>query len=329
MPSDTVRGALIIVGSGSQQAEIKAWQEAWVGENNGVSVNFSPDGQDVGLEALFSDNTYVATSDTPLTRAETPVSSDTCGPERAFSIPTSISPVGVVYNLSGRSGLKLDAPTLSGIYSGSIKKWNDPKLLVLNPTLDLPAKDIVPVTSGSHSAMTFASSSYLSGNSGQLWPASGSFTWPGDVAGKKVDSDKDIAKEVDDTFGSIAFLGSADIGNRFATASLEFNGEFVSPTTEQIKIAIANSEVTVTSEGVSVDMVSQTGQGYPLASVRYQVFCSRYKNKPTATLVKSWASFVVSEPGQTKVWVALGSFSPNQQALSASRKLAASIDYNR
>lgn len=328
-PADSIRGALVIVGSGTQQSSINIWREAWIDENPGVSTNFSPDGQDVGLQALAAGNTYVATSDTPLDESNKAASIGTCGPDGAFAIPTSISPVGVAYNLSGLRGIKLDAPTLSEIFTGAVKKWNDPKLQAINPTLDLPDVAIVPVTSTAHSSLSLSASTYLSENAGALWPAAQSSNWPVTVAGTQLDLDKDIPKEVDDNLGTIAFLNLADIGNRFNTAALKFNGEFVAPSSNQIESAIASSQVTVNSRGVAVDLGSREGSGYQLGSVRYQVFCSQYKIEAIATLVRSWASYVVSEPAQTKVWVALGSFAPSQKALKAAQALAANIEYSR
>lgn len=68
-----------------------------------------------------------------------------------------------------------------------------------------------------------------------------------------------------------------------------------------------------------------SGNGYQLVTVNYQVFCSDYKNETMATLVRSWAEFVVSEPGQTKARIYAGIHSPNEAALKASRELAATI----
>lgn len=328
-PANSIRGALIIVGSGTQQSTINVWRDSWVKENKGVSANFSPDGQEVGLQALASGNTYVATSDTPLDESNKAASIGSCGSDGAFAVPTTISPVGVAYNLSGVRGLKLDAPTLSGIFSGSVTRWDDPRIQTLNPSGALPDAAIVPVTAKAHSSLSLAGSTYFSRNAPASWPSEPSGNWPDSVAGTKLEEDKDIPKEVDDNFGTIAFLNLTDVGNRFNTAALKFNADFVAPTSSQIDSAIGSSQVTVNSQGVAVDLSSSEGTGYQLGSVRYQVFCSEYKNEAIASLVRSWASYVVSEPGQTKVWVAHGSYAPSQKALEAAQGLVANIDYSR
>lgn len=322
---DSVRGALIVVGSGSQEGAINVWRNEWVADHKSVSVNFSPDGQDVGVNALLAGNTYVATSDAPLSAADAAASTTACGPDGAFSLPTSITPVGVAFNLGGIRGLKLDAPTLAAIFSGSIKTWNDPKIVALNPSVDLPLDAIVPVTSKTPSALALAGSSYLSENAEDVWSFKPSASWPGAVAGAKVAKDSDIPKEVDDHFGTIAFLNIGDIGNRFSTLALEFNGQFATPTTDPINMAITNSGVASSAHGVSVDMAPNEGAGYQLASVSYQVFCSSYNVDAIATLVKSWAEFIVSASGQTKAKMYAGIYPPSETALTAARSLAATI----
>jgi phosphate transport system substrate-binding protein len=322
--ADAVRGALIIVGSGTEQGAVNAWSNAWVADNRGVSVNYSPDGQDIGIRALLDGSTHVATSDSPLSPDDDEASKNVCGPDGAFSLPTSITPVGVAYNLAGIRGLKLDASTLADIFTGSIDEWNDPRIEALNPTADLPEKDIIPVTSKENSALALTGSTYLKEYSG-TWSSEASHAWPSDVAGTRVDKDSEIPQEVDDHFGTIAFMNMGDIGNRFNTFALQFNGKFFTPTTDPINDAIASSEVTSSAHGVSVSLASHKGTGYQLASVSYQVFCSNYKNEPTASLVRSWAEFVVSQPGQTKARIHVGIYSPSDPALRAARSQAATI----
>lgn len=327
--ADAVRGALIVVGSGTQQGAINAWRNAWVHDHRGVSVNFSPDGQETGIRALLAGNTYVATTDAPLDTFDAHASTGACGPGGAFSIPTSITPVGVAFNLGGIRGLRIDAPTLSAIFDGSIKKWDDTRIGLLNPTAKLPAKAIIPVTSKSESALSMTSSTYLSRGSTDSWSTKPAMIWPADVAGTKVEKDSDIPKEVDDNFGTIAFMNIGDIGNRFNTFSLDFNGNFASPTTDPIKRAIDESETTSSSNGVVVNMDSNSGTGYQLATVSYQVFCSTYKNESIATMVRSWSESIVSEPGQTKARIYSGIYSPSDIALEAARPFASSISWKR
>ena len=322
---DAVRGALIVVGSGTQQAAINTWSKEWSTLNRGASVSFSPDGPEVGLQALLSGDTYVATSDTPLEEKDAAAAIGQCGPDGAFSLPTSVTPIGVAYNLGSTRGLRLETHVLAGIFSGAIRNWDDPAIAALNPSVDLPDEEIVPVTSRDSTALAMAASGFLERDGRGAWPHAASRKWPDGLPGHRVEKEGDIAQEVDDHFGTIAFMGIGDIGTRFNTLELRFNGEFILPTTQSINEGIAASEVTAGAVGVAVNMDSALDVGYKLGTVNYQVFCSNYQNPVIATLVKSWAEYVVSEPGQTKGRILAGIYSPNNTALEASRSLASSI----
>lgn len=323
LPPETVRGGLIIVGSGTQQGAINTWRDLWTSDNNRVSVNFSPDGQDVGLNALFARSAYVATTDQSLDTLGGEEAR--CGSADAFTLPTSITPIGVFYNLGSAKGLRLSDAVLAEIFAGNITRWDDDAIQSLNPTAELPAQSIVPVTSEAHSALTFASQKYISSNSPNSEDAQDGFTWPSQISGTRVPSDKDVAQTVDDTFGAIAFMNAAEIGNRFPAAALQFGENFHAPTPEKIEDAISASGVRTTKHGIGVDMATPNGIGYQLAAVNYQAFCSTYPNQPTAQLVKSWAEFVVSDSGQTRAKIAAGIYSPSDTTLKAAQKLAATI----
>ena len=324
MLSGDVRGALIIVGSGAQGSAVSAWGSGWVEENNnGVSVNFSPDGQSVGMESLKAGNTYVATTDSPVKNDAVAEMTGFCGPGGAFFIPVSITPVGVAFNLAGIRGLKLDAETLAGIFNGTIKSWSDPKIVALNPGAELPRADIVPVTSSDATAVAQTASTYLSGAGS--WASPVSEKWPESTAGIRVPKYGEIPKAVDDNFGSIAFLNLGDIGNRFNTLALKFDTSFASATTDPISLAVAACEVITSSHGVTLNLASSQGVGYQLGTVSYQVFCHQYPTAAMTTLVKSWAEFVTSDFGQSRSKMATGNYPPNEAALKDSRKLVATI----
>ena len=58
--------------------------------------------------------------------------------------------------------LKLSGKLLAEIFLGKIKKWNDPDLVALNPTLPLPNKNIIVIHRSDGSGTTFGFTNYLS-----------------------------------------------------------------------------------------------------------------------------------------------------------------------
>src|SRR5881275_2196677 len=49
-------------------------------------------------------------------------------PGKILHIPTVAGAVVITYNLERGPALKIDADTIAGIFLGTIKKWNDPKI---------------------------------------------------------------------------------------------------------------------------------------------------------------------------------------------------------
>jgi phosphate transport system substrate-binding protein len=76
-----------------------------------------------------SDGTFAATDSKPAGTAYVPVLG---------------GPIAIIYNVDGVNNLRLDAPTIAGIFLGKITKWNDTALAKLNPGVKLPAATITP-----------------------------------------------------------------------------------------------------------------------------------------------------------------------------------------
>ena len=80
-----------------------------------------------------------------------------------INVALAISAQTVNYNLPGldAANLKLDGPTLAGIYTGKIRSWNDPAIAAMNPGVKLPNAAIVPIRRAEASGDTFIFSQYL------------------------------------------------------------------------------------------------------------------------------------------------------------------------
>src|SRR5580700_1495964 len=83
-------------------------------------------------------------------------------PGKILHIPTVAGADVVTYNLPGSPSLRLDGPSIAGIFLGNIARWNDPRLTKLNPGAALPAADILVVHRAETSGTTYIFSDYLS-----------------------------------------------------------------------------------------------------------------------------------------------------------------------
>lgn len=319
-------GSLTAIGSPTEKSAISAWQQGWVKDFPQTSLRYSPDGDASGRDALIRGMAHFASIDSQLTVQEWEKSKAVCGPDGAFAVPTSVTALGVAYNVAGLRNVRLDQAVLAAIFEGRITTWNDPAISALNPDTALRDLKIVPIWVKSPSGLTQAVGDYLrsSGEVGGEAP-SGSL-WPDSTQGEAVPVYADIAKKLDDTAGALAFMDRATIGTRFSTAALKFGDEFLKASDDSLAAAVARADIgEAPGGGVSLAMRMGTEPGYSLGAVGYQAFCHQYKNPALTRLVKSWATYVLGESGQANSTFFAQLGSPSSRALDLSRAAVATI----
>jgi len=119
---------------------------------NRVNVNYQSIGSAAGLEQLKGNTIDLAISDIPVTNSNS-----------VLYIPIAKCPIAIAYNVPGvKATLKLSNIVLADIFLKKITKWNDAKIVTLNPGVKLPSMpiQIVDRAAGSGTATIF--NNYLS-----------------------------------------------------------------------------------------------------------------------------------------------------------------------
>jgi phosphate ABC transporter phosphate-binding protein len=141
-----------------------------------IQINYQAIGSGAGIKALGAKTVDFAASDAPLSPAQT-----TALPAAALHIPETIGAVVVAYNLPGiLTGLNLNSTTIARIFQGNITMWNDARIQALNPSLTLPAQQILVVHRSDGSGTTFVFSGYLNTAASGVWVLgqATSIAWP-------------------------------------------------------------------------------------------------------------------------------------------------------
>jgi phosphate transport system substrate-binding protein len=115
-------------------------------------------------------------------------------------------PVYNVSELAEVDPIALDAATLSGIFLGTITKWNDPAIAALNSGVTLPDKDIIVVHRSDGSGTTYIFTDYLSSVSEDWKNSVGTATsveWPVGLGGK---GNEGVAGTVLQNDGTIGYV---------------------------------------------------------------------------------------------------------------------------
>lgn len=155
------------VGSGQLQGAGATFPEpfytkafyAYNQKHSQVSVNYQAIGSGGGIQQFTKGTVDFGASDVPMNDKEIAAAG---GDSTLVQFPSTLGVIAIAYNLPDVGKLRLDGPTLAGIYLGRIKRWDDPAIKALNGSAKLPAKDITVVHRSDGSGTTFAFTDYLS-----------------------------------------------------------------------------------------------------------------------------------------------------------------------
>ena len=133
------------------------WASEYAKTHPGVTIKTAATGSGAGIDQAISGAVQIGTSNSYMSDA------DIRRHPLILNIPMAISAQTVNYNLPGLNGanLKLDGPTLAGIYTGKIRTWDDGAIAALNAGIILPHNDIVPVRRAEDAGDTFIFTQYL------------------------------------------------------------------------------------------------------------------------------------------------------------------------
>jgi len=140
----------------------------------GMVVNYAQNGSTDGRNQFTNNTVDFGVSEIPYGLTDNGVY-DT-PPKRKYAyMPIVAGGTSFMYNLKIGSkrvtSLRLSGKTIAGIFTGTIKIWNDPAIKADNPALALPARKIIPVVRSDGSGTTAQFSLWMSKKYPALWNA--------------------------------------------------------------------------------------------------------------------------------------------------------------
>ena len=206
----------------------------------GIDLAYDAAGSGKGQAAAIAHTTDFGASDAPMPP-------DKLAANDLLQFPTLIGAIVPIVNLPRvrDDELKLSGQALADIYAGKIRKWNDPRLIKLNPGVKLPNVSIATVHRYDASGSSFVFTSYLASVSPE-WKATVGIgemvAWP--VGAGAIGNDG-VATTVDIIRGGIGYVEYAfAVQNHLSTVRLRNHaGVFVQPTTASFAAAAADWSV--------------------------------------------------------------------------------------
>ncbi|AMM19910.1 phosphate ABC transporter substrate-binding protein [Frondihabitans sp. PAMC 28766] len=326
--SAPVSGTINGIGSSAQGVAETTWAAGFQTANPNATVNYDPQGSGAGRTSFASGAANFAGSDAALATADLSGSFAACATgTKGIDIPVYISPISLAYNISGVKDLTLDASTIAGIFSGSIKTWNDPAIKALNSGVSLPSAAITVVHRSDDSGTTENFTEYLASQAPKVWTKPASQTFPYTV-GDAAKGTSGVASAVQNSTNSIAYIDKSGAGS-LSLAKVKFGDKATTISATGAAAVVTKSPLvsgrTKNDIAVNIDR-SLTAKGdWPIVLVSYLITCQTYKSSTVGKEVKAYAEYVTS-PAAQKAAAAQAGSAPLSGTLSTdAQKAAASI----
>ncbi|MDE3058690.1 MAG: phosphate ABC transporter substrate-binding protein PstS [Bacteroidota bacterium] len=255
----------------------------------GTEINYASIGSGGGIHQVTEGTVDFGASDAPLTPEQMSDFTKAQGTD-IVHIPIIMGGVAITYNLpSVGQGIKLDGTTLADIYLGKVTKWNDPRIVKMNPDKNLPDKAILVAHRSEGSGTTFIFTSYLSKVSPDWAKQCGTsiaINWPVGIGAKGTEG---VAGVIAQTEGAIGYIELAYAKQNNLPYCLMKNqaGKFVEVNFNTVSAAAAGAAAHMPKDLRAVITNSPGKNSYPICGFSWVVIPKDIKNREHAqALVK-------------------------------------------
>ncbi len=215
-------------------------------------------------------------------------------------IPETAGPVCITYNLPGLDQpLKLSADALAGIFLGTIKSWQDPKLTKDNPGVKLPKLPVIVSHRSDGSGTTGIFTEYLSAVSPDWKTKVGAGTavsWPVGIGGK---GSEGVTGNIRNSPGAIGYVElSYAQQNNLPTALIENQaGQFVAATAAgtTADIAAFSSQISQDPRQPIVNPPANAPDAYPISGLTFLLVPKDGPDVAKRTALKQFIQYIITD----------------------------------
>lgn len=249
------------------------WFDEYAKVDPSVRFNYQSIGSGGGQKQITARTVDFGASDGPMSDENLAKT-----PGKILHIPTVAGAVVITYNLPDNPKLKLDGPTLVEIFLGNITKWNDKRIVELNPGVNLPDLPMVVVHRSDGSGTSYIFTDYLS-NISPVWADSvgknTSVKWPTGLGGKGNEGVAGQVKQLSGAVGYVELIYAKQ--NKMPYADVKnAAGNFITPSIDSVTEAIATAKI---PDDFRFSMVNAPGdKAYPISGTTWLLVYEQQKN---------------------------------------------------
>jgi phosphate transport system substrate-binding protein len=295
------KNSLTAEGSTAQQNAVAEFNKVWGQVCSGKTLSYNPTGSGAGVDQFLAKQVDFAGSDSALKDDQVAKASERCGGNPAWNLPLVFGPVAMAFNVDGVDKLVVNADVLAKIFSGQIKKWNDPAIAALNSGATLPDADIKPIYRSDSSGTTDNFQKYLAAAAPEAWTKGAGKEFQGG-AGEGAQKSSGVVQAIQATPGAIGYVekGFAQQAG-LKMAQIDSGGGAVELTDESTQKAVDTAKFKSEGQDLVLDLdalyASKEAGVYPLMLATYEIVCSKGYDPDTAAAVKSLMT-VAANQGQ-------------------------------
>jgi len=288
-------GNVSINGAGSTfiYPVMSKWSSEYQKVSPTTQINYQSIGSGGGIRQLIAHTVQFGATDGPMTDEQL---KEAKGP--VFHVPLVMGAVVPTYNLPSLAhAIKFTPDALAGIYLGTIKTWNDPKLTADNADLNLPATPIVVVHRSDGSGTTYVWTDYLSKVSPEWKSKVGNATsvnWPTGLGGR---GNEGVSGTVRQTPGAIGYVElTYAMQNKMPAGEVKNRaGSFVTPTIDAVTSAAAGAIATLPDDLRYSITDSPGDKAWPISGTTWAVVYKDMPAGPERTAVVSFLRWALHD----------------------------------
>jgi phosphate transport system substrate-binding protein len=275
------------------------WAEAYKART-GNGMNYQSIGSSGGIKQIKAKTVDFGATDNP-------VKFEDLEKDGMVQFPAIIGGVVPIVNVQGLkpNQLKLDGVVLADIFQGTITNWNDKRIALLNPGLNIPAGEITVVHRADGSGTTAIFTDYLAKVSNEWKSAVGAgaaVKWPAasSVGGK---GNEGVAANVSRVKNSIGYVEYAYAKkNNMTTVQLKNkDGQFVSADDTTFAAAAAGTDWAKVP-GMGTFITDAPGaKSFPITGASFILMYKQPTNKATSAEVIKFFDFAFKEGGKMAI----------------------------
>jgi len=266
------------------------WFKTYNGSHPNVQVDYQSIGSGGGVKSFMDRTVDFAASDAAM-KPE-----DMAKVEGGVQlVPMTAGSIVLAYNLDGVPSLRLSREAYSGIFLGKVTKWTDPIIAKENPGVKLPNEPVNLIVRADSSGTTFVFSQHLSTVSPEFAKSVGTNNMPNWPVGTRSKGNEGVTASLLTTPGAIGYVeyGYAHSQNLHMATLENKSGNFVSPTTDSAKVALASAQLPA---DLIVWVSDPEGKdAYPVVTFTWMILYKKYDNKEKLDALKSLVAYGLTE----------------------------------